>query len=139
MRLISLLNQYQHFPGFVYEGAQHCADSQTIEIPVRPRRGSKPVCSGCHNSAPGYDHLGQRRYEFVPLWGFMVVFLYTMRRVDCRDCGVRVEEVPWGTGKHQLTNAYMLFLAHWARKLSWQETAAASALTRLTRGSAHQS
>ena len=24
---------------------------------------------------------------------------------------------------HQLTKAYMLFLAHWARKLSWQETA----------------
>jgi hypothetical protein len=29
---------------------------------------------------------------------------------------------PWGVGKHQLTKAYMLFLAHWARKLSWQET-----------------
>jgi hypothetical protein len=27
-------------------------------------------------------------------------------------------------GGHQLTKAYMLFLAHWARKLSWQETAA---------------
>jgi transposase len=39
-------------------------------------------------------------------------------------CGVRVEEVPWATGKHQLTKAYMLFLAHWARKLSLQETAA---------------
>ena len=46
-----------------------------------------------------------------------------MRRVDCRSCGVRVEAVPWGTGKLQLTKAYMLFLAHWARKLSWQETA----------------
>jgi hypothetical protein len=23
--------------------------------------------------------------------------------------------VPWATGKHQLTKAYMLFLAHWAR------------------------
>src|SRR5580704_5805436 len=46
-----------------------------------------------------------------------------MRRVDCRACGVRVEAVPWGIGKHQLTKAYMLFLAHWARKLSWQETA----------------
>ena len=55
----------------------------------------------------------------------MVVFLYCMRRANCRDCGVRVEEVPWGIGKHQLTKAYMLFLAHWARKLSWQETAAA--------------
>jgi hypothetical protein len=32
MRLISLLNNYQHFPGFVYERARHCAASQTIEI-----------------------------------------------------------------------------------------------------------
>jgi hypothetical protein len=47
------------------------------------------------------------------------------RRVDCRACGVRVEELPWAIGKHQLTKAYMLFLAHWARKLSWQETAVA--------------
>ena len=53
----------------------------------------------------------------------MVVLLYCMRRVDCRACGVCVEVVPWGIGKHQLTKAYMLFLAHWARKLSWQETA----------------
>jgi hypothetical protein len=38
---------------------------------------------------------------------------------------VVVEEVPWGHGKHQLTNAYMLFLARWARRLSWKETAQA--------------
>ena len=103
--------------------ARHCAPSQTIEITVRPRRGSRPVCSGCHKPAPAYDHLKPRRFEFVPLWGCMVVLLYCMRRVDCRSCGVRVEAVPWGIGKHQLTKAYMLFLAHWARKLSWQETA----------------
>ena len=90
---------------------------------MRPRRGSKPVCSGCHKPASAYDHLSLRRFEFVPLWGCMVVLLYCMRRVDCRACGVRVEAVPWGIGKHQLTKAYMLFLAHWARKLSWQETA----------------
>ena len=123
MRLISLLNHYQHFPGFVYEKARLCAPAQTIEITVRPRRGSKPVCSGCHKLGSAYDHLSLRRFEFVPLWGCMVVLLYHMRRVDCRACGVRVETVPWGIGKHQLTKAYMLFLAHWARKLSWQETA----------------
>lgn len=38
-------------------------------------------------------------------------------------CGVKVEDVPWGIGKHGLTRAYMLYLAHWARKLSWLETA----------------
>ena len=26
--------------------------------------------------------------------------LYRMRRVDCRQCGVKVEAVPWGCGKH---------------------------------------
>jgi len=72
MRLISLLNHYQHFPGFVYDKARHCAESQTIEITVRPRRGSKPVCSCCHKPGPGYDHLGVRRFEFVPLWGCML-------------------------------------------------------------------
>src|SRR5262245_56228103 len=49
-----------------------------------------------------------------------------MRRVDCRRCGaVVVEEVPWGDGKRTLTKAYMLFLARWARRLSWKETAEA--------------
>jgi len=51
----------------------------------------------------------------IPLWGFFVFLLYTMRRVDCRRCGVvAVEEVPWGNGKRTLTKAYMLFLARWA-------------------------
>jgi transposase len=125
MRLITLLNHCQHFTGFVYEKARLCPKTGIIEIDVRPRRGSKPVCSGCHQHAPGYDHLGLRRFDFVPLWGFIVQLLYRMRRVDCKTCGVRVEELPWAIGKHQLTKAYMLFLAHWARKLSWKETAIA--------------
>jgi hypothetical protein len=49
-----------------------------------------------------------------------VFLLYTMRRVNCRRCGiVAVEEVPWGDGKRTLTKAYVLFLARWARRLSW--------------------
>jgi len=81
MRLISLLNHYQHFPGFVSEKARLREPEQTIEITVRPRRGSRPVCSGCHKPASAYDHLSPRRFEFVPLWGCMVVLLYHMRRV----------------------------------------------------------
>jgi hypothetical protein len=48
-----------------------------------------------------------------------------MRRVDCRCQAVVVEEVPWGDGQRTLTRAYMLFLARWARRLSWKETAEA--------------
>jgi len=123
MRLISILNQCHHFPGFVNDTARLCNESKSIEVDVRARHGSKGKCSCCHQPGPTYDHLGIRRFEFVPFWGFMVFLLYRMRRIDCRRCGVKVEEVPWGNGKHQMTTAYVLFLAHWAKKLSWKETA----------------
>ncbi len=72
---------------------------------------------------PGYDTQPERRFEFIPIWGFAVVLRYRMRRVQCRACGVKVEAVPWGIGKHPLTRAYLLYRAHWAKKLSWKETA----------------
>ena len=125
MELLTILNQCHRFRGFVYQQASFAADRQSIEITVRPRTGSKAVCSGCHQPAPGYDHLAERRFEFIPCWGFLVFLLYRMRRVQCRQCGVVVEEVPWGDGKHHLTKAYMIFLARWARRLSWTETAEA--------------
>lgn len=124
MLLTRLLNACHRFPGFVYTSARLCELSKTIEIDVRPRQGSRPHCSGCGQRAAGYDQQPVRRFEFIPVWGFAVVLLYAMRRVDCRrGGGVKVEDVPWGIGKHTLTKAYLLHLAHWARKLSWQETA----------------
>jgi transposase len=126
MELITILNRCHRFRGFVYQQAHFGADKKSIEVAVRPRKGSTAVCSRCHLPAPGYDQLAERRFEFIPLWGFLVFLLYTRRRVNCRRCGiVAVEEVPWGDGKRTLTKAYMLFLARWARRLSWKETAEA--------------
>ena len=123
MALVTILNHCHHFPGFVYQSARFSSDHTRIEVSVRPRTGSAAVCSGCQQPAPGYDRLPERRFEFIPFWGFLVFFLYSMRRINCRSCGVVVEQVPWADGKHQLTKAYMLVLARWARKLSWKETA----------------
>jgi transposase len=126
MELITILNRCHHFRGFVYQHARFSADKKSIEVAVRPRQGSGAVCSRCHQPAAGYDRLGERRFEFIPLWGFLVFLLSTMRRVDCRRCGaIVVEQVPWSDGQRQLTKAYMLFLARWARRLSWKETATA--------------
>jgi transposase len=126
LQLITILNRCHRFPGFVYRQARFSSDGKSIEIAVRPRIGSKAVCSRCHLPAPGYDQLAERRFEFIPFWGFLVFLLYSMRRVDCPRCETAVvEEVPWGDGKRTLTRAYMLFLARWARRLSWKETAEA--------------
>jgi transposase len=126
LQLITILNRCHRFPGFVYQHARFSSDYKSIEIGVRPRLRSKAICSRCHQPAPGYDQLAERRFEFIPFWGFLVFLLYSMRRVACTHCqAVVVEEVPWGDGKRTLTRAYMLFLARWARQLSWKETAAA--------------
>ncbi len=110
MLLTRLLNACHHHPGFVYERARLRENTKTIEVEIRPRRGSKPICSGCYRSGRSYDHLSERRFEFIPVWGYAVILLYGMRRVDCRGCGVRVEALPWAIGKNTLTRAYMLFL-----------------------------
>ena len=95
MELITILNRCHRFRGFVYQHAHFNADKKSIEVAVRPRKGSAAVCSRCHLPAPGYDQLAERRFEFIPLWRFLVFLLYTMRRVDCRRCGVvAVEDVP---------------------------------------------
>ena len=81
------------------------------------------TCSGCRRRGPTYDRLASRRFQFVPLWGPHVFFIYAMRRVDCKRCGVLVATVPWAEGKSPLATAYAWLLAGWARRLSWQETA----------------
>ena len=77
------------------------------------------------NGRPGYDDNAEpRRFDFVPLWLIPVVLVYTMRRVACPQCGVKVERVPWSDGKSPLTTEYKWFLAGWARRMSWKEVSA---------------
>ena len=64
-----------------------------------------------------------RRFDFVSLWMVLVVLVYTMRRVNCASCGVKVERVPWCEGKNPLTTGYQCFLADWARRMRWKEVA----------------
>lgn len=125
MQLKSILNRVQLHPGFVY-GAVRWRDPRTrmvLDVEIRPRKGSRPVCSKCGRPGSGYDTLPTRRFEFVPLWGLAVFFLYALRRVNCATCGVKVERIPWAEGKSQLTTTYAWFLARWARRLTWKEVA----------------
>ena len=94
-----------------------------LEITLRPQSRQLAICSGCGQRRPGYDTLRQRSFEFVPLWGILVFFLYAPRRVDCPDRGVKVERLPWARGKSHLTITYAWFLATWAKRLSWKEVA----------------
>jgi transposase len=126
MQLKTLLNRVQKYKGFRYGACRFKEDAlspMVIEVEVEPEAQRRPVCSGCQQPGPGYDRLKPRRFEFVPLWGIAVFFLYAMRRVECERCGVKVETVPWADGKSHLTVTYAWFLANWAKRLSWSEVA----------------
>jgi transposase len=123
MQLKTILNRVQKHRCFIYGAVSLSEQDEAIEIDIRPRTNSRLICSVCGRPGPGYDTLKPRRFEFVPLWGFSVFFVYAMRRVDCSRCGVRVESVPWAMGKHRLSDTYAWFLARWAKRMSWKDVA----------------
>lgn len=128
MHLKIILNRVYRQPGFVFTDVRLSPAEEkepSLWVRLRARKGSLPVCSGCNQKASGYDTLPERRFQFVPLWGILVYFLYSMRRVDCPRCGVKVEVVPWAEGKGWLTKAYAYFLASWAKRMSWSEVSSA--------------
>jgi len=93
MRVRTILNWVQKFHSFVH-GTAHLTERSgrpVLEVQLRARANSRPICSGCKRTRPGYDVLSVRRYQFVPFWGILVFFLYVRRRVDCPTCGVKAE------------------------------------------------
>ena len=124
MQLETILNRVERYKSFRYSGAEFREGSNlAIDVTIEPRKNGKAICSGCKKRRPGYDHLPVRRFQFVPLWGIAVFFVYAVRRVNCPECGVKAEELPWALGKDQSTMSYQWFLARWAKRLSWQEVA----------------
>lgn len=125
MQVKTLLNLVEKHKGYIYESVSYgeYAGKRSLEVRVRPRKGSLAKCSRCGNECAGYDTLPVRRFSFVPLWGIAVFLLYAMRRVNCPECGIVVETIPWGDGKRRLTNSYAWFLADWAKRMSWKEVA----------------
>ncbi len=129
MQLKTIFNQVTNYKPFVVDHIELSEPAAhelgpTLEITMRARSNGQPKCSGCGRRCSGYDRQPKpRRFEFVPLWMIPVVLIYTMRRVDCPKCGVKVECVPWAEGKSQLTTDYKWFLSTWARRMSWKEVA----------------
>jgi len=125
MHIRSILNRVEKLKGFVYESERFITsgDRPSIEVVVRPRKGSQGYCGGCGRKGPTYDTGEARRFQYLPMWGILVFLVYCMRRVNCKRCGVTTEMIPWADGKHRLTTSFRWYLAHWAKKMSWSDVA----------------
>jgi len=122
MLIKTILNKIEKFKSFVYKRCWFKTNEQLI-IEVEARKNSHGECVYCGRCCPTYDRQPTRDYEYVPLWGIRTYFRYAPRRVTCIRHGIHVEKVPWAEGKEHLTKSYQLFLACWAKRLSWKDVA----------------
>jgi transposase len=125
MLIKTLLNKVERFKSFVYGSVcvMLVGGTEALVIDIEPRRNSRPICPECSKPGTIYDRQPQRLFEYLPVWSFKAFFRYAPRRVKCPEHGIKVEALPWAYGKERTTIAYQVFLARWAKRLSWQETA----------------
>ena len=122
----TLLRHVQDFAGFVVKSVSQSLDDPKprIDVELAPARNHKRRCSCCKLPGRVHDTLPKRRWQFVPLWNIPVFLNYAPRRVVCPLRGApTVEAMPWNRGKSPYAAVYMIFLARWARRMSWKETA----------------
>jgi transposase len=94
-----------------------------VVLPVKPS-WRRPRCSGCGRICPGYDH----RHELVRWVHFSVgairlILEYAPKRVQCPDCGVRVEMVPWARPGSRFTRPFEEMTAYLAQITNKTEVA----------------
>jgi transposase len=76
-----------------------------------------PYCSSCGRSVRAvHDRYEGRRWRHLDLAGLRVWLRYTIRRVDCRCCGVVVELVPWAENQSWFTYEFEEHVAYLAQR-----------------------
>ncbi len=92
MRITSLLRTLLGLEGTRVRDVQF--DETGLVADVAPT-WQRPRCSECGRKCAGYDRIRGRRWRHLDLAGMTLHLRYDTRRVDCPDCGVKVEQLPW--------------------------------------------
>ena len=121
MLLQTILNDCHGMAYFKYSAEKLDRENKRIEIQLESKNSAKARCSLCQSRCPVYDHQKERWFKFVPLWGYEANITYKPRRVSCKNHGVIIEWMPWAIGKRPVCKSYALFLAKWAKLLSWSD------------------
>jgi hypothetical protein len=92
MRVTTALNRLLALRDARVSGCRLTGEGVVVTVRLRRRR---LACSCCGQVYRGMYDRALRRWRHLDLAGRRCFIEYELRRVDCRDCGVRVEAVPW--------------------------------------------
>jgi transposase len=124
MRVSTAFNRLLQLEGVSVEGVAFAPEGIVVSVRLRRRRR---VCSRCGQLVRATHDTARRRWRHLDLGGTRCYLEASVRRVRCRDCGVRVEAVPFAGAGARHTRAFDQVVAALAQQM------AAAALARLLR------
>ena len=95
MRASTAFNRVLALPGASVTGVRFAQEGVIVSVRLRRRRR---VCSRCGQLCAASHDSVLCRWRHLDLGAQRCYVVARLRRVKCRDCGVRVEAVPWARG-----------------------------------------
>jgi hypothetical protein len=113
MRVTTVLRRLLGVTKMFVESALFRLDG-TLALSARPTwRRSR--CGKCGRVGPRYDRQDPRDWRHLPWGRTPVVLRYAPWRVNCPQCGVRVEQVPWAASRSRFSEAFEELVAYFAQ------------------------
>jgi transposase len=113
MRATSVLRTILGFQHTFVTGVHFEDDAFVVDVAPSYK---VPRCSGCKRKVKaGYDQR-PRSWRHLDLGGMLTEIRYTIRRVDCPKCGIRVEKVPWAETGSRFTLPFENQVAYLAQR-----------------------
>jgi transposase len=93
-------------------------EDDEVVVVVEPTRATA-LCSGCGETKHRiHDVKPAREWRHLDVWNTTTRIRAELRRVKCRHCGVRVEQVPWARTRSRFTHAFETEVLRRARDTS---------------------
>ena len=115
MRVTTALNRLLALRGASVTGVRLTGEGVFVRVRLRRRW---IACSICGQVYSGMHDRELRRWRHLDLAGHRCFIEYELRRVDCRDCGVRVEAVPWARRGARHTREFEDLVAFCAQRMA---------------------
>ncbi|MGH2805009.1 MAG: ISL3 family transposase, partial [Thermoleophilaceae bacterium] len=115
MRVTTALNRFLALPGASVTDVRLTGEGVVVTVRLRRRR---LACSCCGQVYRGMHDRAFRRWRHLDLAGRRCFLEYELRRVACRDCGVRVEAVPWARPGARHTRDFEDMVAFCAQQMA---------------------
>jgi transposase len=93
-------------------------EARRVVVDLNPTRASA-ICSGCGETKKRiHDVKPARAWRHTDAWSLPTLVRAAPRRVRCRRCGVRIEQMPWARTRSRFTHAFEADILRRARDSS---------------------